>query len=388
MKELIEAASDVFIKAFSRQPDFFFHAPGRINLIGEHTDYNQGFVLPCAIDRNTVLAVSPREDNTVCVTTADLHNTSSQWTVQNPIPKSERAPWSNYLRGVCEQFLSRQLPFKGMDIVALGNIPQGAGLSSSASFTVAFSVAVNHLNNFHLSSRQLALICQAAENQYVGCQCGIMDQLISAAGQAQKALLIDCADISYSAINLPQDAAIVVVDSKVTRGLVSSEYNTRRLQCEQAVESMGLQSLRQASIADLQRAKNKMHPLAYRRAKHVITENTRTLASAEALKNGDYQSLSRLMAESHQSMRDDFEITVPPIDFLVEKISAILGEHGGARMTGGGFGGCVVALTSQQKAPEIMQSIGNAYTDKTGLKAEFHLCVASDGAGMTQALPA
>ena len=381
MNKLIESATKVFETTFACTPSHFFQAPGRVNLIGEHTDYNQGFVLPCAIDRGTVLAVSPRSDATVRVIAADLDNADSEWSTAQPIDKSQQHAWSNYLRGVSEQFISQGKHFQGMNIVAVGNIPQGAGLSSSASFSVAFAVAVNELNNFNCSRSELALICQAAENHFVGCHCGIMDQLISAAGHSQQALLIDCADISYQAIDLPSDAAIVIIDSKVTRGLVSSEYNTRRQQCEQAVSDLGLKSLREATMESLEREKSNMAPLVYKRAKHVITENARTLASAEALKSGDYASLSKLMAESHASMRDDFEITVPQIDFLVEQISATLGESGGVRMTGGGFGGCVVALAPDQKASEICETVESLYTKKTGLKAEIHLCKASAGAG-------
>ena len=381
MKQIIDEAVQAFKKTFSAEPALIFQAPGRVNLIGEHTDYNGGFVLPCAIDRATVFAISPRSDDKICVVAAGIKNQRSEWQNQLPIEHSKNRAWSNYLRGVCEQYLKAGHSLKGMDIVAIGNIPRGAGLSSSASFSVAFANAISHLNDINQSPTDIALICQAAENQFVGCQCGIMDQLISAAGKAQHALLIDCLDLSYNAISMPKDSAILIIDSKVTRGLVESEYNTRRQQCEAAVAALGLTSLREASIQMLENHRAKLDDLVYRRAKHVISENDRTLKSADALKTANYALLSQLMAASHHSMRDDFEITVPQIDFLVEKISETLGSKGGVRMTGGGFGGCVVALAPEHLADEVISTVNNTYSEKTGLRAEIHLCKASDGAG-------
>jgi len=387
MKQIIDQAIQVFKKTFSADPALLFQAPGRVNLIGEHTDYNGGFVLPCAIDRATLFAISPRDDDKICVIAAGIKNQRSEWQTSLPIAHSKNRPWSNYLRGVCEQYLKAGHRLKGMNIVALGNIPRGAGLSSSASFSVAFANAISHLNDINQSPTEIALICQAAENQFVGCQCGIMDQLISAAGKAGHALLIDCLDLSYDAISMPKDSAILIIDSKVTRGLVESEYNTRRQQCEAAVAALGLRSLREATMQNLNENKAKIDDAVYRRARHIISENDRTVKSAEALKTANYTTLSQLMAQSHNSMRDDFEITVPQIDFLVEKISETLGDRGGARMTGGGFGGCVVALAPEHLADEVISTVHNSYSEKTGLKAEIHLCKASDGAGLLLETP-
>ena len=381
MISLREEVAALFAECFNSSPEFFFHAPGRVNLIGEHTDYNEGFVLPCAIDRGTFMAVSLRDDNIVHVVAGDIGKQASEWASSLPISHDTAHSWANYLRGVNEQYLTRGANVQGMNIAVLGNIPQGAGLSSSASFSVAFATTINAVNKLNLSPTEVALICQAAENDFVGCKCGIMDQLISAAGQDQSALLIDCRSLDCETITMPEDMQVVIIDSKVTRGLVDSEYNDRRVQCEAAAKHMGAKSLREVSLDDLLAHKSNLDPTIFKRAHHVITENARTVDSAQAIKNSDYQALSGLMAKSHVSMRDDFEITTPEIDYLVEIIGEMLGENGGVRMTGGGFGGCVVALTSKQYSEKVRAVVDAHYKQKTGLSAEVHLCKASNGAG-------
>lgn len=382
MNELYDKVVRLFSGHYGEAPEAVFYAPGRVNLIGEHTDYNGGFVLPCAIDRHTCLAVKTRSDNRFRVVAANLGNRISEWRSSLPIPSDDEESWSNYLRGVNEQFLKRSITPVGMDIMVLGNIPQGAGLSSSAAFSVAFATAVNHAARLGLSAVEIALLCQAAENEFVGCKCGIMDQLISAAGKRQHALLIDCRSLDYKPIHLPADAAIVIIDSKVSRGLVDSEYNTRRSQCEEAADALRVGSLREASMDSLLASENLMEAKPFRRARHIISENERTTAAAEALSAGDYTALSGLMAASHASMRDDFEITTFEIDFLVEIVAQVLGNEGGVRMTGGGFGGCVVALAPKTYSEKIIDAVTERYPGKTGLTAEIHLCAASDGAGV------
>jgi galactokinase len=381
MSELYDKVVRLFSEHYGEDPEAVFYAPGRVNLIGEHTDYNEGFVLPCAIDRHTCLAVKTRTDDWFRVVAANLDDRTSEWRSSLPIPPDRENSWSNYLRGVNEQFLKRGQTPVGMDITVLGNIPQGAGLSSSAAFSVAFATAINHTGRLGLSAEEIALLCQAAENEFVGCKCGIMDQLISAAGKRQHALLIDCRSLDYKSINLPADAAIVIIDSKVSRGLVDSEYNTRRSQCEEAAAALGVGSLREASMDGLLAGETLMGTKPFRRARHVISENERTTSAAEALSAGDYTALSGLMSASHASMRDDFEITTPEIDFLVETVSRILGDRGGVRMTGGGFGGCVVALAPKMYSEKIIDAVTAHYSRKTGLIAETHLCTAGDGAG-------
>ncbi len=381
MQELSDKITRLFQDYCGTPPEAVFHAPGRVNLIGEHTDYNQGFVLPCAIDRRTYMAVKARTDHRFQVISANMGNQTSQWLSSSPPPADGRNPWADYLRGVNEQFLKRGHTPPGMDVVVLGDIPQGAGLSSSASFCVAFATAINHIGGFGMSATDVALLCQAAENEFVGCNCGIMDQLVSAAGKKNHALLIDCSNLEYRAIVLPADMAIVIINSKVIRGLVDSEYNDRRRQCEQAAAYLKVASLREADMQMLQASKPGMDPVAFRRAHHVISENARTEAAALALAVGDYASLSKFMAESHVSMRDDFAITVREIDLLVEIVGRVLGSQGGVRMTGGGFGGCVVALAPKHFGGKITDAVMERYPRETGLNPEIYLCGTSDGAG-------
>ena len=381
LNELAKKTTDLFRLKFYHAPEFLFYAPGRVNLIGEHTDYNNGFVFPCAIDRGTFLAIKSRDDNTVNVIAANFENKSSSWKTDKPIAHDKAQPWSNYLRGVNDQFQKQGKQFRGMDILALGNVPRGAGLSSSASFEVAFATAINQINQFKFTATKIAKLCQAAENDFVGCKCGIMDQLISAAGQEHHALLIDCKTLAFHPIALPQKMAILVIDSKVKRGLVDSEYNTRREQCESAAARMGISSLREATLALLDKEKSNLDYNEFKRARHVISENQRTEKAALAFQTGNYALLSQLMSESHASMRDDFEITTAEIDYLVEIIHEVLQLRGGVRMTGGGFGGCVVALMPETLAQTVIDTVEKKYRAKTSLKAEIHRCVASAGAG-------
>ncbi|WP_075186620.1 galactokinase [Teredinibacter haidensis] len=382
MNHPLERAQQAFSKTFNRDADRLFHAPGRVNLIGEHTDYNNGFVLPTAIDRGTYMAVGLRDDSQINVTALDINGETSCWDANATIEHDQKHSWANYLRGVFIQFVESSHPnIKGMDVVVAGNIPQGAGLSSSASFSVVFATAISEINNLFYTPAKIALLCQAAENQFVGCNCGIMDQLISAAGQINHALLIDCQNLAIEPISVPDSLAVMIIDSKVTRGLVDSEYNDRRKQCELAAKQLNISSLREASLSVLQANRDSVDPIAFKRAHHVITENERTLAMTEALKNNDVTSLSRLMAESHVSMRDDFEITVPLIDYLVELVSSVIGRNGGVRMTGGGFGGCIVCLLPENLIAPVTQAIHNNYPREHGLTAEIHICKASNGAG-------
>lgn len=381
MRELRDKLVRLFEEHCGAAPDAVFHAPGRVNLIGEHTDYNQGFVLPCAIDRRTYMAVKARSDGMFRVVSANMGSQTSQWRSTEPPASDDRNPWADYLRGVHEQFLKKGKAVSGLDVVTLGDIPQGAGLSSSASFCVAFATAVNDMMGFGLSATEIALLCQAAENEFVGCNCGIMDQLISAAGREQHALLIDCRSLGYRAIALPADMAIVIVNSKVARGLVDSEYNVRRRQCEEAAAALGAVSLREVKMDRLLEGEPLMDPVSFRRARHIVSENARTEEAAAALAVGDYAALSKLMAASHVSMRDDFAITTREIDFLVEIVGRILGDQGGVRMTGGGFGGCVVALAPKRFSGRIVDAVMEQYPRATGLDPEIYLCSSGQGAG-------
>ncbi len=370
--------AQAFENYFRCAPEVVVHAPGRVNLIGEHTDYNEGFVLPAAINFGTNIAATRRDDRIVSVVALDISSGVSHFGLDDIQPDPAQS-WSNYVRGVLK-ILAEQYEFQGMNLMITGNVPQGAGLSSSASLEIAILKAVANLYRLSISGVDAALIGQRAENEFVGCSCGIMDQLISALGKQGNALLLDCQSLSYEYQPVDPDYQIVIVNSNVKRGLVGSEYNLRREQCEQAAGILGVDSLRAADQVMLEQKRSDMSDPVFRRARHVISENERTLAMARALGKSDYREVSRLMAESHRSMRDDFEITVEPVDVLVTIISAVIGDRGGVRMTGGGFGGCVVALVPRELASAVEQAVAREYYARTGIRESLYVCTAESGA--------
>ncbi|MCZ4240612.1 galactokinase [Alteromonas sp. I10] len=374
-----QVLSSNFETHYGEVPALIAHAPGRVNIIGEHTDYNEGFVFPAAINFGTWVAATKRADNDIVVTAMDYENQQNQFSLSD-INYDEEQGWANYVRGVV-RVLKEAIPdFGGANLLVTGNVPQGAGLSSSASFEVAILKALSALYELPLDGVQAALLGQKAENTFVGCSCGIMDQLISAMGNEGMAMLLDCQSLAIEHSPLPDSHQIVIINSNVKRGLVDSEYNLRRQQCEQGASLLGVSSLREATMEMLEGAKAHMPEVVYRRAKHIVTENARTLAASQALKAGDIETVSEAMAQSHISMRDDFEITVRPIDYLVEIIGEVLGKSGGVRMTGGGFGGCVVALVPTDKVEAVKQVVADKYSDETGYSADIYVCTATQGA--------
>ncbi len=374
--------TELFEKTFGHQPTHYFQAPGRVNLIGEHTDYNDGFVLPCAIDYQAMIAASPRDDQKVVATAHSYDGQVSEFELSLPVSHSEEAFWSNYVRGVATVLMEKGMSLKGVNIAIIGNVPQGAGLSSSACLEVVTGLTLTRMSGLDVSLKELVLIGQKAENEFVGCKCGIMDQMISACGKEGHAMLLDCRSLDTRLISIPQSAAVVIINSNVKRGLVDSEYNTRRAQCEAAAQHFGVKALRDITLDQLEASQSELDELTYRRARHVVTENDRTLAAAEALARGDLKAMGRLMAESHISMRDDFEITVPAIDGIVDIVKAVIGSEGGVRMTGGGFGGCVVALIPEKKVDAVKQAVHEHYPEySNGLVADIYVCRASQGAG-------
>ncbi|PKQ71719.1 galactokinase [Aeromonas sobria] len=377
-----QRVSTVFAEQFAKKPDLLVRAPGRVNLIGEHTDYNDGFVLPCAIDYETCVAIGLRDDQLVQVIAADYDNQRDQFDLDQPIEHHPDQRWSDYIRGVVKYLQARGYALRGLDLVVSGNVPQGAGLSSSASLEVAIGQAFKEALKLDISQAEIALNGQQAENKFVGCNCGIMDQMISASGKTDHALLLDCRSLETRLIPMPTDLAVLIVNSNVRRGLVDSEYNTRRQQCETAARHYGVKALRDLDLAGLEAGKAGLDEDCYRRARHVVGENARTLAAANALASHDLARLGELMAESHAAMRDDFEITVPAIDGLVEIIKARIGTDGGVRMTGGGFGGCVVALLRPEKVAEVIAAVEAEYPAISGRKAECYVCRATAGAGV------
>lgn len=371
----------VFSDLFGYPPTHSVQAPGRVNLIGEHTDYNDGFVLPCAIDYQTVIACARRDDRQVRVVAIDYDNQQDSFSLDAPIEPVDTPMWANYVRGVVKHLQQRDASFGGADMVISGNVPQGAGLSSSASLEVAVGTVFQQLYHLRLDGAAIAVNGQEAENQFVGCNCGIMDQLISALGEAGHAMLLDCRTLATRAVPMPEDVAVVIINSNFRRSLVSSEYNTRREQCENGARFFNKPALRDVTLTEFEAAHPQLDPLVARRVRHVISENARTLAAADALSTGDLQRMGELMAESHASMRDDFEITVPPIDQLVEIVKAELGPRGGVRMTGGGFGGCIVALMPTDLVDKVQATVAAQYEAQTGIKETFYVCKASAGAG-------
>jgi galactokinase len=379
---LNQFATQAFQTVFGYAPSHLVQAPGRVNLIGEHTDYNDGFVLPCAINFGTVIAASLRSDPLVRVVAADYGAAVDEFRLDQIILPLADGQWPNYVRGVVKHLQEQGFPLQGVDLTLAGDVPQGAGLSSSASLEVAVTQVFKTLQGFHdLSPTDMALIAQRAENLFVGCNCGIMDQLVSARGEAGSALLIDCRSLETRAVPVPSDLAVMIVHSRVRRGLVGSEYNTRRQQCEAAAKHFGVKALRDLSLDRLVAEAGQLDATVLRRARHIVTENQRTLDAADALAAGDLARMGVLMKASHDSMRDDFEITTPAVDQLVDILQSAIGTQGGARMTGGGFGGCAVALMPLQKVASVRLAVEQNYRAPTGEAGTVYVCQASAGAG-------
>ena len=361
-----------FAAQHGRQPRLIAEAPGRVNLIGEHTDYNGGFVLPVAIDRTIAVAAAPREDNRVLAHSVD-HDQRDDFSLDG----ARRHPmggWRNYVRGVLWALLDSQLPLSGVDLSISGDVPQGAGLSSSAALELALAGAICAASGVEISPREMALLCQRAEHMYAGVQCGIMDQFAAALGREGCALFIDCQSLETEDVPLPDGVAIVVIDSKAPRQLADTPYNQRREECAEAARVLGVTSLRDADGSQIE----SLPEVLRRRARHVVSENARVLDARAALRDGDVETLGRLFAESHASLRDDFEASTPEIDLLVELANAAPGAIG-ARLTGGGFGGCTVNLVEASESQTFGETVVSQYRQRGGLEAEAHVCRASDG---------
>lgn len=373
-----------FEALFGEPPTYVVRAPGRVNLIGEHTDYNDGFVLPMAIDRAVWIALRPRRDQRVILHAADFDDEIEFYL--NAI-RYESAGWWEYVKGVAHALSVAHalgadgLAMRGWEGVMAGDVPIGAGLSSSAAVEMATARAFAAVGRWPWDAVRMAQAGQLAENEWVGMKCGIMDQLISAAGRRGHALLIDCRSLSIGAVPLPPDTAVVILDTATRRGLVDSDYNERRAQCETVADFFSLRALRDLDLITLAWLGGELDEVARRRARHVISENERTLAAAEALRRGDAAEMGRLMNASHASMRDDFEISRPEMDVMVALAQAEPGCFG-ARMTGGGFGGAAVALVRADEAERFGATVAAAYHHATGLEPQVIRCAATDGAAV------
>ena len=352
-----------FERLHSRPPRLF-RAPGRVNLIGEHTDYNEGFVLPMAIDRDTVVAAAPRDERRVRVRSLN-RDEAGDFDLDAPW-SSRRGTWIDYVEGVARVLEERGARLRGAELVLESDVPEGAGLSSSASLEVSVGLALLSLAGVSVAPEELALSGQAAEHQYVGTQCGIMDQLVAVRGRPGHALLIDCRSLEARPIPLALGAVcLLILDSGVKHQLAASEYNRRRTECAKAVDLLrsarpALRSLRDLAAGDLDTVTATLPDTLARRCRHVVTENERTLHAAEALARADHVAFGALMAASHRSLQEDYEVTCPEIDVLVEAASSQAGVLG-ARMTGGGFGGCTVNLVDSHALDKTLEAVRRTF---------------------------
>jgi len=364
----------------------YFSAPGRVNLIGEHTDYNDGFVLPIAIDRRTVVAAASRSDRKVFVEALDLGESAEILLDQSRNPQKSKQSWLAYVEGVARLLEEDEgVRLKGADLAISSEVPIGAGLSSSAALEISIGLALLGLAGAQLDSKKLALLGQKAEHVYAGAKVGVMDQLTSVFGRKHKALLIDCRSLQIRFIDLNVDKyAIVVCNTNVKHELASSAYNERRTQCEQAVEILkqklpGIRALRDVTREQLDTYENVLPEVLLRRARHVVTENERTLSAASALEAGDAEEFGQLMLQSHESLRVDYEVSCFELDVMVE-LASLCDGVAGSRMTGGGFGGSTVNLVQHDKVDSFRKFIESKYTERTGKEATVYVVAADDGA--------
>jgi galactokinase len=373
---------ETFRQLFDSPPEVVVRAPGRVNLIGEHTDYNDGFVLPAAIDRAITYAGRRRADRRVRVRSDDFKATV-EFDLDD-IQKTRENTWSNFLRGVSKFLEADGYRLTGADIVFGGDVPRESGLSSSAAVEVGATAFWNKLLGLGLDPVYIVKLSRRSENEFVGVPCGIMDQFISALGRRDHALFLDCRDLTYQHVPLRAGVKIVVCNSGVKRALAQSEYEVRLKQCREAVARIAatdraVKSLRDVQLSDLEAAKGTMDNLLWRRAHHVVSENQRTLEAVKVLQSGDLERFGELMNESHESLRDDYEVSCKELDTLVELARQQPGVFG-ARMTGAGFGGCTVNLVRADAAANFAQVVGKGYEKALGLKGEIYVCQASDGA--------
>jgi galactokinase len=377
-----EAVQAAFRAATGHEPEVVAFAPGRVNLIGEHTDYNEGFVLPAAIDRGVAVAARRAPGDTFTLHALDL---GERCTFLRLRPERDPArPWADYFKGVVRALASRGLDVPACEATISGDLPRGAGLSSSAAYEVAALVALRALGGLPLSSLDIAKLAQEAENQFVGVACGIMDQMAATFGAAGRALLLDCRSLAHQTVEIPPGLKVVVVNSGVHHALTSSEYNKRRAECEEGVRILsslraGLRSLRDVEAEDEARFFSKLPPVVRKRCRHVVSENARVLETVKALRAGDTAKLKTLLAASHFSLRDDYEVSCPELDVLVELALAHPACHG-ARLTGAGFGGCTVNLVDAAAVASFSETIAAGYRTAAGGAPDIYVFEPSPGA--------
>jgi len=382
--ERLRRLAAAFESRFGRPPVAVSEAPGRVNLIGEHVDYNEGHVLPIAIDRSIMAAFAPRPDGRVRLYSLDFEQESAF--ALERIERDTEAPWSDYVRGVVWALREAGHRVAGLDAVLQGDVPVGAGLSSSAALEVAALGAFDAASDLRIDRRKLALLGQRAENDFVGVACGIMDQMAAALARAGHALLIDCRSLEHEDVALPLEGlSIVVADSGVRRALLDSQYNLRRQECRQAAELLAtaitdrpITALRDVTLEDLARHGDMLRPNLLKRARHVVEEERRVLRAIEALRRGDLEAFGGMLNASHRSLRDDFEVSCPELDLLVALAQALPGVLG-ARLTGAGFGGCTVNLVRADALEGFQEGVVARYRAETARDGRVYVCRAADG---------
>ena len=366
---------------FGGRPSIY-RAPGRVNLIGEHTDYNEGLVMPAAINFSTLVAIAAREDRKIVVRSENFAETV-ELDLDNP-PQRGRGHWSDYPFGVAVKLEQAGRRLIGANLLVRGEVPIGSGLSSSAAIEVVTGFALLDVCGTNIDRLELAKLCRRAENEFVGLRCGLMDQFISCFGEANHALMLDCRRMDYKLLALPVDLKLVVCDTMVKHALANSEYNARRAECEAGVDLLrrqlpGIGSLRDATINDLRQFGDELPEVIRKRCRHVVSENARVLKAALALESGDLNSFGELMRESHRSLRDDYEVSCAELDLMVELAERVDGVYG-ARMTGGGFGGCTVNLMQADSVSSFKETVAKSYAEATGREPEIYVCSAAQGA--------
>ena len=377
-ERLIARARQGFRLAYGAEPTRFFAAPGRVNLIGEHVDYNDGYVLPCAIDREAIVALGPPHKGAtvprfeaVALDMGEMMSARDAFDLTGPILPGENN-WQNHVRGVIQALGRYGHKVKPARIAIAGDVPIGAGLSSSAAFGVAVALACSEHSGLGLGPEKLAKVAQIAENDFVGCACGIMDQMASAASVADHALLLDCRTLQTMPIPIHESLAVTVIDTGLRRNLTESAFNQRRAECEAVAAHFGVKALRDLAPATLAAAEGTLDPVLFRRARHVVHEMERVEPVAVALATGDSAALAAVLHEAHLSLSEDFDVSLPAIDQLAGLVRAALGDLGGVRLTGAGFGGCLVVVAKREASGAIDDAVAryNAATSGVSASAE------------------